>query len=134
MEDCQTFSYKLEQTLVLVVDESTSCRQTAARLINESGRECIAVGDNLEALGILVESCPATIFIDRDSRPLDNWQFCELVRSHPTFRNVRIVVMNHRDTVVEQARVRAAGADAILLKPFASADLVSVLDVVQAAA
>jgi CheY-like chemotaxis protein len=134
MEDSQPGSNMLEQTLVLVVDESVSCRRTAARLINESGRECIAVGDNLEALGVLVESRPATIFIDRDSSPLDNWQFCQLVRSHPTFRNVGIVVMNNRDTVVEQARARAAGADAILLKPFASADLVSVLGVKQVAA
>jgi DNA-binding response OmpR family regulator len=127
MEDSNTGNAILEQSLVLVVDASESCRRTTAGLVEDGGRQCIAVRDNLEALSVMVESRPATILIDRESGPLDLWEFCQLVRCHASFRAAFIVVMNSRDTLVEKAQARAAGADSILMKPFASADIEAVL-------
>jgi CheY-like chemotaxis protein len=134
MEDSYPASPSLQHSLVLVIDTSETCRKTAVTLIEAGGRQCVAVSDNLEALAVLVESRPAAICIDRDSGPLDLWQFCQLVRQHPEFRTVLLVAMSSRNTLVEQASAMAAGADTILLKPFATGELESVLGRQQAAA
>jgi DNA-binding response OmpR family regulator len=134
MEDHSRDDAILDDALVLLIDSSENCRLAAASLIENSGRQCIGLGDNLEALAVLLENSPATIFIDRESGPLDLWQFCQLVRRHPSCKQALIIVLNKCDGVVERARAAAAGADATLLKPFASEELESVLGREQAAA
>ena len=49
---------------------------------------------------------------------LDGFQTCALIRRHPEFRHLPVVLLSSRDGVFDRARGVLAGASAYLTKPF----------------
>ncbi|MEY4641426.1 MAG: twitching motility regulator PilG [Pseudomonadota bacterium] len=113
--------------VVLVVDSSPALLQTLDSILQSRGWTCVTASDTLSALCCMVEHAPQIVLIDADSGPLAVWQFASLLRQHPEFRHVRLIVSSSRDDVVERARAEAAGAECFLPRPFAVDEVLKIL-------
>lgn len=114
--------------VVLVVDSNPALLQTLDSILKSSGWTCITAADTLSALCCIVEYAPRAVLIDADAGPLGVWQFSALLRQHPDFSHVRLIVSSNRDDIVERARAEAAGAECFLPRPFAVDDVLDILD------
>jgi twitching motility two-component system response regulator PilG len=112
---------------ILVVDGNPALLQTFTTILRASDWNCITAGDTLAALCAVVEHQPRAVLIDADAGPLAVWQFCALLRQHPRYCDIRLIVCSSRDDVVEQVRASAAGADQFLARPFAAEDVLALL-------
>jgi twitching motility two-component system response regulator PilG len=113
---------------VVLVDDNNACHATTAGALNGTQWELVRVEDALDGLCAVVEEGARAVLLDEGCAPLDPWQFCQLVKHHPHYRAVRVIVLCRRIDVVVRARARAGGVDALLQKPFASDDVLALLN------
>jgi twitching motility two-component system response regulator PilG len=113
---------------VVLVDGNSACHATATGVLSGTEWELVRVEDALDGLCAVVEEGAQAVLLDEGCAPLDPWQFCQLVKHHPRYRTVRIIVLCRRVDVVLRARARAVGVDALLQKPFASDEVLALLN------
>jgi DNA-binding response OmpR family regulator len=113
--------------VILVVDSNPALLQTLDSILKSSGWTCVTAADTVSALCCMVEHAPRAVLIDADAGPLGVWQFSALLRQHPDFKQVRLIISSSRDDIVERARAEAAGAERFLARPFAVDEVLDIL-------
>ena len=113
---------------VVLIDGNTACHATTRPIFADTHWRCLMVSDTLDGLCTVVEKQPRAVLVDEACTPLDPWQFSLLVKGHPRFSQTRIIVMCKRLDIVLQARARAAQVDGLLQKPFASDEMLALLE------
>ena len=58
---------------------------------------------------------------------LDGYQTCALIKNHPDFENIPVVMLTSKDTLFDRARAKLAGSDQYLIKPFTKKSLVETI-------
>ncbi len=108
---------------LLVIDDSSTIRRSAEIFLGQAGYAVVSAEDGFAALSVILECKPALIFCDIQMPRLDGFQTCALIRRHPEFRHVPVVLLSSRDGVFDRARGMLAGASAYLTKPFTKESL-----------
>lgn len=108
---------------ILVIDDSSTIRRSAEIFLGQAGYPVVLAEDGFAALAVILERHPALIFCDIQMPRLDGFQTCALIRRHPDFSDLPIVLLSSRDGVLDRARGRLAGASAYLTKPFSKDSL-----------
>lgn len=103
---------------VLVVDDSETIRRSAEIFLRLTGLEVILSPDGFDALSKMVDFSPDLVLVDVMMPKLDGYQFCQIVKQHPAFENVPVIMLSSKDGVFDRARGRLAGSDEYLTKPF----------------
>jgi CheY-like chemotaxis protein len=80
-----------------------------------------------EALRLALQFEPRVILLDVMMPDLDGYETCQLLRSHPDLRGVRIIMVSAKAMPSERQAGYAAGADDYITKPFDDAELLSKL-------
>jgi twitching motility two-component system response regulator PilG len=114
---------------VMVVDDSITIRRSAEIFLRQAGCEVFLALDGFDALAKVEELKPDLIFVDIIMPRLDGYQTCALIKKCGRHHATPIVLLSSKDTMIDRARGRLAGADDHLNKPFTKANL---LDAVQA--
>ncbi len=110
---------------VLVVDDSNTIRRSAEMSLRKAGYEVAFAEDGFAALPKVIDFRPALIFIDVMMPRLDGYATCALIKQHPEFRHIPVILLTSKDSVFDQVRGRMAGADQYLIKPFSRESLLA---------
>jgi CheY-like chemotaxis protein/predicted regulator of Ras-like GTPase activity (Roadblock/LC7/MglB family) len=115
-------------TKVLVVDDSLSVRKVVERALAGRRIDVVEAASGSVALELIERESPDLIVCDVIMPDQDGCDICAFVKSHPRLARTPVLLMS--GIVSDSVRERAArvGADDILLKPFAAADLVERLE------
>ncbi len=108
---------------LLVIDDSSTIRRSAEIFLGQAGYTVVLAADGFAALSVILACKPALVFCDIQMPRLDGFQTCALIRRHPEFRHVPVVLLSSRDGVFDRARGVLAGASAYLTKPFTKESL-----------
>ncbi len=108
---------------LLVIDDSSTIRRSAEIFLGQAGYTVVLAEDGFAALSVILACKPALVFCDIQMPRLDGFQTCALIRRHPEFRHVPVVLLSSRDGVFDRARGVLAGASAYLTKPFTKESL-----------
>jgi twitching motility two-component system response regulator PilG len=103
---------------VMVVDDSMTIRHTADMFLARMGCEVITAVDGFDALAKIADHHPRIIFIDIMMPRLDGYQTCALIKNHPLFKAIPVIMLSSRDGAFDRARGRSAGCEQYLTKPF----------------
>jgi len=103
---------------VLVVDDSETIRRSAEIFLRLTGLEVILSPDGFDALSKITDFSPDLILVDIMMPKLDGYQLCQIVRQHPVYESIPIIMLSSKDGVFDRARGRIAGSDEYLTKPF----------------
>jgi twitching motility two-component system response regulator PilG len=103
---------------ILVIDDSSTIRRSAEIFLGQAGYMVVLADDGFAALSVILERRPSLVFCDIQMPRLDGFQTCALIRRHPEFRHLPVVMLSSRDGVFDRARGVLAGASAYLTKPF----------------
>jgi twitching motility two-component system response regulator PilG len=108
---------------VMVIDDSKTIRRTAETLLMREGFEVITAQDGYEALGLIVQHRPDLVFVDIMMPRLDGYQTCALIKRHPDFRHIPVILLSSKDGLFDRARGRLVGSERYLTKPFTREEL-----------
>ena len=103
---------------VMIVDDSSTIRKSAALFLSNAGYEVLLAEDGFDALSQVVDNRPDLIFCDILMPRLDGYQTCALIKKNPDFQSTPVVMLSSKDGLFDRAKGELAGADDYLTKPF----------------
>jgi len=112
----------------LIAEDEPSIVASLEFLLRDAGYEVLVARDGEEALRVLEASVPDVALVDVMMPKADGFEVCRRVRENPALAAVRIVMLTARGRDAEKARGIALGADAYVIKPFSTKDLMATID------
>lgn len=107
-----------ERKTVLVADDSRAVLDALATAFGEAGWEVAAASDGADVFRKLSALDPQAVLLDLYVPDLNGADMCRLVKAHPHWKKIFLVVMSSRIGDAEMGMYRRLGADAVLKKPF----------------
>jgi twitching motility two-component system response regulator PilG len=111
---------------VVVIDDSVVVRKIVETSLGRAGITCLGFCDGYEALRALkteMEQPPDLVLLDINLPRIDGFDMLRLLKSHPAFDRIVVIILSSRDSVLDRVKCRLAGARAYLVKPFRTQDL-----------
>ena len=108
---------------VLVIDDQSAVRASLKLALTYLGYRVAEAENGEEGLGQARETTPDLILCDFDMPVLNGLETLVQVRSDPVLRRVPVIIISGMVTGDDERRLMNEGANAVLLKPFALADL-----------
>ncbi len=118
---------KQDSLKVMVIDDSSTVRNSALQFLSDSGYEVTLAENGYEALSTIVDVKPDVIFLDIMMPKLDGYQTCALVKHNQDFKDIPIIMLSSKDGVYDKAKARVVGANDFISKPFTSDDLINAI-------
>ena len=112
---------------VVLIDDSNTIRRSGEIFLSQAGCQVVLAEDGFDGLSKVVDHRPDVIFIDVMMPRLDGYQTCALIKNHPNFKNIPVVMLTSKDTLFDRARAKLAGSDQYLIKPFTKNSLVETI-------
>jgi len=113
---------------ILVVDDSPAQRHYVADCLSRQGFEVITAPDGKIALEKAKASRPALVVSDYEMPVMTGFELVHALRRDPELRNIPVIMLTARDSKRDMAQLRAAGASAYLVKPFAQDKCVAIVE------
>jgi len=108
---------------ILVVDDDPNSLDIVRTYLEALGYEVSTALDGKEALARLEEVRPAVVLLDVMMPGMDGWEVARLIKNHPQFSTVRVVMLTARSDFSDKHEGLRAGADDYLVKPIRLEDL-----------
>ena len=102
---------------ILVVDDDPSSRDIVRTYLESRGYTVATAVDGKDAIAQLEEVQPAVVLLDVMMPGMDGWEVARIVKNHPDFRNVRVIMLTARSDFADKHEGLRAGADDYLVKP-----------------
>lgn len=107
----------MAQAPILVVDDDPHSLDIVRTYLEAHGYVVATALDGKEALERLEEVRPAIVLLDVMMPGMDGWEVARLIKNHPDFSSVRVVMLTARSDFTDKHEGLRAGADDYLVKP-----------------
>jgi twitching motility two-component system response regulator PilG len=114
----------METSRVLLVDDSRVVRKIVELTLWREHIEVVTASDGLGALAAVRDTLPDLMLLDILLPRMDGYQVCHVVRHHQDYRDLPILLLSGKDSLVDRVRGRMAGSTDYISKPFDPAELV----------
>ena len=114
--------------LILVVEDDPRSQELMKVILRLAGFEVIVAGEPQEAIALLATVRPALALVDYVMPGMNGVEFCRWVRLQPEHAALRLVLLTGMDADETRAEAQAAGADAVVTKPFERVQLLARLN------
>ncbi len=104
---------------ILVVDDSPAQRHYVADCLTRQGFRVSTAENGRIALEMVMNEAPHLVVSDYEMPEMTGFELVHALRANPQTRNTPVVMLTARDSKRDMAQMRAAGASAYLVKPFA---------------
>lgn len=104
--------------LVLVVDDDSRSRELMRLILVHAGYRVLTAPEAQSAVALLQVERPALVIADYHMPGMTGLEFCRWIRTQPDVAESRFVLLTGMDDDQTRTDARAAGADAVVTKPF----------------
>ncbi len=112
---------------ILVVDDELDTVNLVRIILGTEGYPVQTAQDGQEAFLRISQEKPDLILLDIRLPGMDGYEICRKLKRSPETATVPIIMFSASDSKLTRTRVREAGADEFLLKPFTIKKLLGVV-------
>lgn len=102
---------------VLVVDDDPNALDIVRTYLESRGYTVTTARDGKEALSQLERTRPALVLLDVMMPGMDGWEVARIIKNHPAFASIRVVMLTARSDFADKHEGLRAGADDYIVKP-----------------
>lgn len=114
--------------VILVVEDSSTQRKIISKMLVQSGYRVLEAKDGYEALSIVEFEKPDLILLDIIMPGIDGYEVMAKMKELPDLKNVPIIMLTSRDTLIDKMRGKISGTNEYLTKPFKSKELIAKIE------
>jgi DNA-binding response OmpR family regulator len=107
----------MTDTAILVVDDDPHSLDIVRTFLEARGYTVATAVNGTEALAKLEEVNPALVLLDVMMPGMDGWEVARVIKNHPHYGRVRVVMLTARSDYADKHEGLRAGADDYLVKP-----------------
>ncbi|WP_282609964.1 response regulator transcription factor [Pelagibius sp. Alg239-R121] len=108
---------------VLVVDDEPNIVLSLEFLMAQLGLEVAVAHDGEAALEEIARKAPDLVLLDVMLPKCDGYEVCRKIRTNPTLKDTKVVMLTAKGRDTERERGFAAGADDYITKPFSTREV-----------
>jgi len=108
---------------ILVVDDSALARKVVCSLLITAGYQVVEAKDGFEAMGQLEIVKPDLIVLDLIMPKMDGYQVVGMMKKNPIYRELPIIMLTSRDSLMDKLKGKMSAADAYITKPVKEEEL-----------
>lgn len=108
---------------ILIADDEPNIVISLEYLMRREGHEVSVARDGDEALEMIRRDHPDLVLLDAMMPGKNGFEVCQAVRSDDSLASVRIVMLTAKGRETDQAKGKALGVDAYIVKPFSTREL-----------
>ena len=110
---------------VLIIDDEPDNLNLVSDFLGFGGAKTITANSGQVALDIVCEFNPNLILLDLQMPDMDGWETHRHLRAKPELNDVPIIALTARAMLTDADKVRSAGFDGYITKPFRVATLLT---------
>ncbi len=108
---------------ILIVEDEDNIATALEFLMTRDGHDHRRLALGAGALDAIRAAPPDLVLLDIMLPDISGYQIVEELRADPTLRDVRVLMMTARGSVMERRKGLALGADGFIAKPFELSEL-----------
>ena len=108
---------------ILIVDDEANIVVSLEFLLKRAGFEVAVAGDGDAALAALAAFAPQLVLLDVMMPGKSGYEICQAIRERPEGRGIKIIMLTAKGRASDVSKGLGLGADAFVVKPFATRDL-----------
>ena len=108
---------------ILIADDEPNIVVSLEFMLKRAGYEVLVARDGTQALAMIRAERPDLVLLDGMMPGLSGFEVCEAVRADAGLSAVRIMMLTAKGRETDVARGMGAGADAYVIKPFSTREL-----------
>lgn len=108
---------------ILVVEDSAMTRKVIRRSLEMAGYQVVEAEDGYHALAELYTSTPGLVLLDLIMPEMDGYEVLAKMKESDALRDIPVVILTSRDSLLDKARGKFSDSDAYLTKPFSPNEL-----------
>lgn len=116
-----------QQYRIVCIDDSPTILKLIESYLQDESFSVLMISDPVRALMQVVRYKPELILLDVEMPNMDGYEFCSLLRRHPLFKTVPIVMVTSNTGFIDRARAKLVGASGYLTKPFTQSELLKIV-------
>jgi len=109
---------------VLIADDEPNILISLEFLMRREGYDVVVARDGQEAVERIVQERPALVLLDVMMPIKTGFDVCHEVRANESLRDTRILMLTAKGRDTDVAKGLALGANAYMIKPFSTRELV----------
>lgn len=106
-----------ESSPILIVDDDPNSLEIVRTYLEARGYRVATANDGKEALARIEELRPSLVLLDVMMPGMDGWEVARVIKNHPDFGTVRIVMLTARSDFTDKQQGLRSGADDYIVKP-----------------
>lgn len=109
---------------ILIVDDEPNILMSLEFLLKKEGFQIDTAADGDAALDKVRSFSPDLVLLDVMMPKKSGFEVCEILRADAAYAQLKIIMLTAKGRDTEQTKGLALGADAYMLKPFSTKDLI----------
>ena len=110
---------------ILVVEDTEDNRQIVRDLLASAGYELIEAADGAAGVAMATVHKPDLILMDIQLPGMDGYEATRRIKADPALRHIPIIAVTSYALSGDEAKIRAAGCDGYVAKPFSPRQLLA---------
>lgn len=119
--------HKNSHAKVLIIDDDKISAAYCAAILEHAGIKVQSVEDPENVFNSILNFDPDVILLDMYMPKINGFEMASIIRQHQNFSAIPIVIMSSETDINKQFKMRRAGADDFILKPFKPHHLVDTI-------
>ncbi len=113
-----------EQQHVLVVDDSSSVRNTIGALLRDENYKVTTARDGMEAMRAMMDNHFSLILTDLEMPQINGFELTEFIRNRSDQPKVPVIMLTSRGQDKHREHALSVGVNAFLIKPYSEQNLI----------
>lgn len=110
---------------ILIADDEINIVISLEFLVEQAGYQLQSAHTGEEVLEKIAAFQPDLILLDVMMPKINGFEVCRRVRQNPNWQHIKIIMLTAKGREVEVAKGLALGADAYIIKPFSTKELMA---------
>lgn len=108
---------------ILLVDDDPNILKVLSMRLEKTGYEVDSISDGFMALEKIRKDRPDLIILDLMLPEIDGYKVCRMLKFDETYKNIPVIMLTGRTQEEDRKKGLQMGADAYIVKPFESKNL-----------